>query len=539
MSETASSQAQTEVNRLLQQGIAAVKAGERQQARDLLLRVVEQDEKNVAGWLWLSAVVDSLEDQETCLANVLAVDPHNQAATKGLGTIRQKLVDDYMRRGVAAAKSGQRAQARELFDHVLTRDENNVQAWIWLGNVVETEEERETCLRKAQALDPNNESVRNALTALQQRRQAAQEARAAEERARAPMPRQAAAPPAMPKPAPAPVVEQESKASPDLPDDAFDLTDEYLCPYCAASTQPEDRRCKSCGGSLWIQVPRLSGMSTALWGTFGIQFLNSLNYLALPLWTLINLVIQIKALTFMSGIGEAIEGGKISNPFQSLLSFQNPMDLIPLYLGLPHEVSPEIADMAFELLPRNSFILLILPIVLAIPTLVALFIRVKPAYYFIIATAVFDVLFVLACFMISPLKEVVPTPFRGIATVLVLVRGALIFSIEDDFFADDQRILLRPDRGVSDGTHFLQRGLHYARQKMWALAALHLREATQLLPDQVDGHVSLMLSYVKLGRPALAAQVLKVVEQNRPDDPRIAELGVAIREELEGGAAPA
>lgn len=534
MSENTSSQAQTEVNRLLQQGVVAVKAGKRQQARDLLLRVVEQDEKNVAGWLWLSAAVDSLEDQETCLTNVLAVDPHNQAATRGLGTVRKKLVDDYMRRGVAAAKSGQRAHARELLNHVLTRDENNVQAWIWLGNVVETEEERETCLRKAQALDPNSEAVRNALTTLRQRRQTAQEAKAAEERARAPVPRQAAVPPAMPKPTPASVVEQEPKVSPALPDDAFDLTDEYLCPYCAVPTQPEDRRCKSCGGGLWIQVPRLSGMSTALWGTVGVQFLNSLNYLALPLWTLVNLVIQIKALTFVSGIGQAIESGEISNPFQSLLSFQNPMDLIPLYLGLSHEVSPEIADMAFDLLPRNSFILLLLPIVLAVPTLVALFIRVKPAYYFIIATAVFDVLFVLACFLISPLKEVVPTPFRGIATALVIVRGALIFSIEDDFFADDQRILLRPDRGVSDGTHFLQRGLHYGRQKMWALAALHLREATQLLPDQADGQVSLILAYLRLNRPTLAADALEAFKQIDPSDSRIAELGTLIEEVRSG-----
>jgi hypothetical protein len=163
----------------------------------------------------------------------------------------------------------------------------------------------------------------------------------------------------------------------------------------------------------------------------------------------------------------------------------------------------------------------------------------KPVYYFIISTAVFDVLFVLACYMISPLKEVVPTPFRAVATILVALRAILIFSIEDDFFSDDQRILLCPDRGVSDGTHFLQRGLYYARQKMWALAALHLREAVQFLPNQVDGQVALMLSYIKLGRPALAAQVLEVFEQSHPGDPRVVELGAAIRAELGDGEVPA
>jgi hypothetical protein len=36
------------------------------------------------GWLWLSGVVDSPEDQRTCLENVLAVNPANEKARKGL-----------------------------------------------------------------------------------------------------------------------------------------------------------------------------------------------------------------------------------------------------------------------------------------------------------------------------------------------------------------------------------------------------------------------------------------------------------------------
>ena len=214
------------------------------------------------------------------------------------------------------------------------------------------------------------------------------------------------------------------------------------------------------------------------------------------------------------------------------------MDLIPLYLGMPHDVAPDIAELAFKIMPRDTFILLILPVVFAVITLVVLFIRMKPAYYFVIATAVFDALFAVACFMIPPLNVVVPTPFRAIALVLALIRLVLVFQIEDDFLADDQRILLRSDRGVSDGVRFFQRGLYYARQKMWALAALHLRETVQSLPDHVDGQVALMLSYLKLGRPALAAEVLRVFEQNNPGDPRIAELSAAIGGELESEAAP-
>ena len=541
MSENNLSQAQTEVNRWLQQGIAAVKVGERRQARDLLLRVVEQDENNVSAWLWLSAVVDSPEDQEVCLSNVLALDPSNQAAARGMIAVRKTLVDDYVRRAVASAKSGQRQQARELLSRVLEWDEDNVKAWALLGSVVETWEERETCLKQALSLDPDNEAIRKALARGQQQQQVTRGADAARELPQAPVPQQVAARQAAPElvaaPTPAAGV-QESDPSPAPPGGELDLSDEYLCPYCAAPTQPEDRRCQSCGGSLWVQVARSSERSTALWGTFGIQFLNSLNFLALPLWTLFELVLQIKAITLAASIGQALDG-ELANPLESLLSFQNPVDLIPLYLGMQHDVAPDIAELAFKIMPRDTFILLILPVVFAVMTLVVLFIRMKPAYYFVIAAAVFDALFVLACFIIPPLNVVVPTPFRAIALVLALTRLVLVFQIEDDFLADDQRILLRPDRGVSDGVHFLQRGLYYARQKMWALAALHLREAIQLLPDHVDGQVALMLSYLKLGRPALAAEVLGVFEQNNPSDPRIAELSAAIRGELGSKAVPA
>ncbi len=52
-----------EVNTWLRQGIAAARAGQRAQAREMLMQVVEIDEENLLAWLWLSGVVDSLEDR--------------------------------------------------------------------------------------------------------------------------------------------------------------------------------------------------------------------------------------------------------------------------------------------------------------------------------------------------------------------------------------------------------------------------------------------------------------------------------------------
>ncbi|NDJ76553.1 MAG: hypothetical protein GYB65_09875 [Chloroflexi bacterium] len=78
-------------NTLVQQAIKAFKAGQKDQARTLLMQVVDQDEHHEQGWLWLSAVAESLEEQQICLENVLAINPGNERARKGLDTVNQKL----------------------------------------------------------------------------------------------------------------------------------------------------------------------------------------------------------------------------------------------------------------------------------------------------------------------------------------------------------------------------------------------------------------------------------------------------------------
>ena len=97
---------------LLRQGITAAKAGQREHARELLMRVVEQDDENALAWLWLSGVVDSLDDREVCLENVLSVDPDNDAAQRGLDTLYRQKTNQLLNEGIAAAKAGQRERAQ-------------------------------------------------------------------------------------------------------------------------------------------------------------------------------------------------------------------------------------------------------------------------------------------------------------------------------------------------------------------------------------------------------------------------------------------
>jgi tetratricopeptide (TPR) repeat protein len=69
---------------LLRQGVAICKAGQHQEARRILTQVVELDPDNESAWLWLSGVVDSLQERRHCLEQVLRINPGNAHARNGL-----------------------------------------------------------------------------------------------------------------------------------------------------------------------------------------------------------------------------------------------------------------------------------------------------------------------------------------------------------------------------------------------------------------------------------------------------------------------
>jgi hypothetical protein len=68
----------------LQQAIAAIKAGDKVGGRRLLAVVIRSDPRNEAAWLWMSAATDSDEQRRACLERVLAINPDNSTARRGL-----------------------------------------------------------------------------------------------------------------------------------------------------------------------------------------------------------------------------------------------------------------------------------------------------------------------------------------------------------------------------------------------------------------------------------------------------------------------
>jgi hypothetical protein len=74
---------------LLEQGIRAAKAGDKAEARALLSRAVRRRPESEAAWLWLSSVMDTPQGKAHCLRQVLALNPENRAAQRGLAALEK------------------------------------------------------------------------------------------------------------------------------------------------------------------------------------------------------------------------------------------------------------------------------------------------------------------------------------------------------------------------------------------------------------------------------------------------------------------
>ncbi len=71
-----------------------------------------------------------------------------------------------LEQGIIAAKSGQQAQARALFQQVLLADDRNERAWLWMSEVADSPIERIACIERALAINPDNKTTQLALETL-------------------------------------------------------------------------------------------------------------------------------------------------------------------------------------------------------------------------------------------------------------------------------------------------------------------------------------------------------------------------------------
>lgn len=218
------SQAQARV--VLKEGIAAARNGNKVQARQLFQQAAELDPAIETTWLWLAGLAESPREAVQFLERVLVLNPDHEKANTALRTAR-------VQTGIAAAKAGDKAQARLLLHQAVELDPANEIAWLWLASVAETGEQAVHFLKKVLEINPANERAQAGLERYRGQH----------------VPPPAEHTPPRPHEPETPAAEQEIDA-----DIAVEVDNLGECPFCQVKkTTPE--RCPRCGAILSLDHP--------------------------------------------------------------------------------------------------------------------------------------------------------------------------------------------------------------------------------------------------------------------------------------------
>lgn len=450
----------TQTTDVLQAGISAAKTGQSQQARALFMQVLEQDEQNVAAWLWLSSVVDDLEEQQICLENVLAIDPGNTMAHKGLQLLEQK-------------KAQTQSAAPPLFPE---------------NTAVATAMEKPLPPKPAPSQPaPAASNSRNNSSSSKYQRVGSKDSVPTTK-----TPTQGADTPSSSTVAKRsfkrlslasePALDVKPKKASATPEGDDPFGSEYGCPYCAAATQPDDNRCKACRGSLWLRKPKREKASFFFKILLTLQIINTLGS-----------VLQIAgAVVMVSSASEFIEV-----PFAS--TFLLAILLIPTLF--------------------NVFLL------------IGLIKRWRVVYYLFIFQAILALGLVGAAVTVIGLESTTALIACGVPLILLVIAQLfLIFNLGDDFTFDKERILLRIDPDVELAATMMEQGHLHAKKNMWALAALHFRQASHRLADKLDPQLFLAVAYNNLKMYDRMAAPLQRAQLLDATDPRVKKLGALIEQ---------
>ena len=130
----------------LEDAISVVRSGNREEGRRMLEEILETDESNEEVWLWLSSVVDTDEDREICLENVLALNPDNVVAQRGLEALRSGTFNVNMMGQVEGAKEEETEPTTFLDEFTRVEDTGEDEELVWPGKVKSPKKAAKTAL---------------------------------------------------------------------------------------------------------------------------------------------------------------------------------------------------------------------------------------------------------------------------------------------------------------------------------------------------------------------------------------------------------
>lgn len=152
---------------VLQMAIQEARAGRREEARNLLLDLVDVDPRNEVAWMWLSGLVDSLEDKIIACENVLTINPSNEKVRLYLTELQKRQMaslvsknneeaESLLNQAKAHAEQNEIDIALNLAGQALERRENYEEAWLLIGKISPNIDQQIAALENACQLNPSN-----------------------------------------------------------------------------------------------------------------------------------------------------------------------------------------------------------------------------------------------------------------------------------------------------------------------------------------------------------------------------------------------
>jgi thioredoxin-like negative regulator of GroEL len=162
-----------ETAELLRQALQAARSGRELTARDLFQDVVRIDPDNEIAWMWLSGLLDPLEDRIAACERVLAINPRNQK----IRAYRDKLLKEYdAKHRVKIAEldeevqqvrwyveNGKRDEALLLLQNILSRANGHKEAWSLFADLSVDINDKVRAYEAIVKSDPSDKSARETM----------------------------------------------------------------------------------------------------------------------------------------------------------------------------------------------------------------------------------------------------------------------------------------------------------------------------------------------------------------------------------------
>ncbi|MBN2003903.1 MAG: hypothetical protein JXA21_11145 [Anaerolineae bacterium] len=551
------------VDELLQQGIAAAKGGQQSQAKALLTQVLRQDARNAQAWLWLAGITHDPVEQETCLQRVLSIDPYNDVARQGLAKVSPRATQQMLKQGIAAVQSGDLVKGRALLEQVTDRDEKQASAWLWLSEVVGTQEEQVTCLENVLALEPGNMEVQARLLRLSSQSTPVLDDSATDANffndtsldallfgdpapEAAPEALTDAISPGIPFGDSSMYEESPAYEEPPMYSDSprYEDSPMYDSPSLNGGASTEDPSDLGMFGGYEIVDSETISAEPVAWDAVWAKYKEAYScpYCAAPAEesrkscpacgrSLMSATRIREHRSLVLWIYTVLQGLAVLGMIPALI-FVFAFDPAEITSQLPPGTAQEI----FPLFMQVSGIVRVVALggfLVAIVEMVGLCARWEPIWYWFLIRMIFGALMAIISFVFSLIRTVSILGVAGLLPFLfglAIAAGVFAFSfwllsmMRDDFVVVRERILLGLDEGLASGEDYLDQGMVYAHEGKWALAAVHFHRAISIMGDDPEPYRVATIAGVRLHDATLARYALEQFKGRVPDNPRLADL---------------